>query len=659
MNHNEAVALNEKLQQASKSYYSLGQPVMSDKEYDALYNQLEAYEKATNDIVPNSIIHQVGYEVVSKLKKEEHEKRALSLNKTKDPAQIVAWARNENVVLSWKLDGLTLVATYDNGKLTKLVTRGNGTIGENVTHNAPYVHGLPMTIPYTDYLVVRGEALISYDTLNRINASLKDGVQKYTTARSLASGSVRKLDSREAASRNIEFKAFELVQPKSKTFTQDLAFLSTMHFDTVPYASIPAESIPEGIASFTNAVSRYGYPVDGLVFMIDDLQKARARGTTDKYPNWGMAFKWQDETYQTTVRKIDWQTSRTGRINPVVIFDTVEIDNTQVSRATGNNISFLNEKGIAPNSVVEVYKANMIIPTIDKVVANPARPEIPAQCPVCGAPTTIRQGADGSQVLYCTNPDCAARKLKQLSHYVSRNALNIVGLSESTLEKLVQAHYITTPDSIFEILDIPVVPDIEGFGEKSYEALQQAIETARTTTLDRVIYAMGIPNVGKKVAKDIAKAMNYDYNNFYNALYQGFNFATIEGIGTQMNEAIYDFFCQGDNLGMYVRTCSNLNFVMPSGTIEPAGVSANTLASSQPFSGLTFCITGKVFKFKNRNEASEWIESLGGTVTGSVTGKTNYLINNDVTSTSGKNKKAQQLGVPILSEEDLLHLAGI
>lgn len=634
---------NQLLLQASKAYYMDNTPIMSDKEYDALYDEVIAWEKANGIVLPDSISQQVGYEVVSKLKKEPHEQKALSLNKTKNVDELVTWTKGRDVVLSWKLDGLTVVATYDNGRLTKAVTRGNGQIGENVSHNAKWFKGLPQTIPYKGHLVVRGEAVVSYANFEKVN---KEG--KYSVARSYASGSVRQLDSREASKRHVEFVAFELVSPTTKSFGKNLDKLTEYGFHVVPHKLIHADNLKAEILAKESQVASFAYPVDGLVIMIDDMAYAKSLGVTEKYPNYGMAFKWKDETYLTVVRRIEWQASRTGRINPVVLFDTVEIDGSQVSRATGNNLSFLAEKGIGVGSVVEVYKANMIIPTIDKVVSNPQPLAYPAVCPSCGCPTSVRKGKDGSQVLVCGNSDCPAKHLEHFVHFVSRDAMNIIGLAKNTLEMLVNEGVIHTFDDLYRVKEHKELVGIDGFGQKSFDALAQAIEDSRQTSLDRLIYAMGIEGCGRHVSRDIAKMCKGNPELFVQAMDSGFDWRAVDGVGDVLNTNIHRWWQTWLNRKIFICVAENCLFAK----IQPKSVSGNNAIS-----GKTFCVTGKVTQFPNRQAVGEWIEQRGGKLTGSVSKKTDYLVNNDITSMSGKNKKAKELGVPIISEEDLLKLS--
>lgn len=634
--------VNSLLLKASKAYYMTDKPIMTDREYDTLYDEVVNWEKTTGITLKNSITHQVGYTVVSKLEKEPHEYKALSLNKTKDVYTLVNWTLGNDVVLSWKLDGLTIVATYDDGKLNKAVTRGNGEIGENVTHNAPYFKGLPQTIPYDGHLIVRGEALIGYEAFEKFKDT-------YSVPRSLASGSVRQLDSKIASQRDIHFKAFELVTPSKETFMNNLDWLASLGFDVVPHRLCPSQKLKMTVVSMEEQIDEFKYPVDGLVCMINDLSLAKRMGSTDKYPNYGLAFKWQDDTYTTIIRDIEWQASRTGRINPVCVFDPVEIDGSTVNRATGNNLSFLHDKGIGVGATVEVYKANMIIPTIDRVTKNPQPCTYPKTCPSCGQPTSVRKGKDGSATLMCENPQCPAKHIEHLTHFVSRDAMNVVGLSKNTLDVLVSHGIVHQFSDLYRLNEHPEIARIDGFGKRSYEKLLDALNQSRNTTLDRVIYAQGIQNIGRHVSKDIAKLVHGDWKQFVQLMDTRFDWQKIDGVGETLRNNLYAWWTP-ENRNQFIELCSVLNF-KESGGQTPTG------NNTQPFKGMTFCITGKLSQFKNRNELVAWIENLGGKVSGSVSSKTSCLVNNDTTSQSGKNKKAQSLGIPILSETGLIDLS--
>lgn len=642
----EMQKINALLVKASNAYYMGDTPIMSDKDYDSLYDEVVDWEKQTGIVLENSITGQVGAEVVSKLVKEAHEQKALSLNKTKNIDELVQWTKGKDTVLSWKLDGLTVVATYDNGKLTKAVTRGNGSIGENVTHNAKYFKGLPQKINYTGHLVVRGEALISYQTFEKINSGLSG--QKYSVPRSLASGSVRQLNAGVAKERGIEFKAFELVVPTTKTFSHNLAKLKELGFAVVPHKKVNSQELKKEVLGKEAQVDSYPYPVDGLVVMVDDLEYAKTLGTTDKYPNWGMAFKWKDETYPTVVRNIVWQASRTGRINPIVEFDTVEIDGSQVSRATGNNISFLQDKGIGVGSVVEVYKANMIIPTIDKVVSNPQPVAVPSICPSCGEATSVRKGKDGSLTLMCVNESCPAKHLEHFVHFVSRDAMNIQGLAKNTLDMLIQQGVVSNFGDIYRVHNHKEIIGVEGFGQKSFDALCKAIEESRTTTLDRVLYSLGIEGVGRRVAKDISKNCHGSMDEFITKMQKGYDWRKIDGIGDVLCNTLYVWWNNISHQQWLADLCHEVKIETPKTNTQGG--------TSNGITGKTFCVTGKVYQFANRNALGQWIEEHGGKLASSVSSKTDYLVNNDVASTSGKNKKAQTLGVPIITEEELIEL---
>lgn len=639
MNYKEAKELNFQLLHACDEYYNIGYSSLSDKEYDRLYDELVEYEKE-HGTIPCSVTQMVGAAVTGKLPKVEHELRALSLNKSKDPDDIIKWAAGQDLCVSWKLDGLTLVLTYNDGILTSAVTRGNGIVGEDVTHNAYCIIGIPLTIPWQGHVIVRGEVIASYQGLKKVNKELG---QNYSVPRSLAAGSVRLLDSKETKKRYLYFKAFELVYPRGESFCEDLEGLEVMGFSPVACEVVEPAGVKQAIQKWTGYVETFPLPVDGLVFMIDDIREFKARGSTDKFPNGGMAFKWADETYETTVRRIQWQVSKTGRINPVVCFDPVEIDGSIVSRATGNNVTFLQEKQIGVGSVISVYKANMIIPTIDEVLENPQMPDIPEVCPKCGRPTKIEIGPSGSKILCCDNPNCISQKIEKFKHLAKRSALNIVGMGESIIEELFSDPNVDI-QNFSDIIRLSQQKEYLStlLGCKRTANLLESIETARHTTLARFIYAMSIPGVGRRASGDIA---NYcgDYHTFWQiACNTPGEFENIPGIGEKIAQDIHEWT---KDTSLYDGFADLMFFEdIQGGAISPV------------FAGMTFVITGKLNKFSNRDECVKYIESRGGKTAGSVSAKTTYLVNNDVESTSGKNKKAKSLGIPIISEKQLIEM---
>ena len=653
----EMLEINKQLKEASRAYYMEDREIMSNKEYDELMDRLTALEAKTGYILPDSMTQHVGYEVVSKLKKVRHAEKALSLDKTKDRQGLADWLGKNTGCMSWKLDGLTTVLTYQKGKLVSGVTRGNGEVGEDVTHNIIHAAGVPKHIQYNGELVIRGEALMTYSNFRRINAKLEAGEQ-YKNPRNLASGTLRALDARESAKRGLCFKAFELVRTSdglpSNSFAECLDWLSAQGFDVVEHYKIALNQVVKCIEYFENKIASNDFPSDGLVLQIDDIAYGKSLGSTGKFPRSGKAFKWADETAVSTVREIVWQTSRTGLINPVAVFDPVELEGTTVKRATCCNISFMEDKGICVGSEVSIFKANMIIPTIDKVVRNQGVPVIPKICPVCGGPTTVKKEKD-SKMLYCLNPDCVAQKIKRLGHYVSRNAMNIEGFSEKTLEDLIDAKIVNDFVDIYNIKNHLEIKDFEGYGETSFNNLVAAIEKSKKSSLKNYLYAQGIPNIGKTASALIADECNQDYKEFVNKMDNKYDWTNIEGIGAVLNQSLYEWWYTGNNRKQFIYIPSN-NLI----DIAPKMVN-NTdknMSVANGISGKTFVITGAVFKFDNRNVAGDYIAARGGKLASSVSKKTDYLVTNDKTSGSSKNKKAAELGVKIISEDELINLGG-
>lgn len=570
----------------------------------------------------------------------------LSLDKTKEVSGLQAFLGQQRAMVSWKLDGLTIVLTYENGQLQKAVTRGNGEIGEVITNNARTFKNLPLTIPFQGQLVLRGEAVIGYKEFEEINAQIEEIDAKYKNPRNLCSGSVRQLNNEVTANRNVKFFAFSLVSGEGETFQnsreQQLIWLQQQGFEVVEYVVTNQEKIAEDVAAFASKIEENPYPSDGLVLVYDDIAYGQSLGTTAKFPRDSFAFKWEDEVKETTLLEIEWSASRTGLINPVAIFEPVELEGTTVSRASVHNISIVEELELGIGDRIKVYKANMIIPQIAENVTKSGNLMIPKSCPVCGGDTEVRQDGN-AKVLMCINPECEAKKIKSLALFVSRNALNIEGLSEATLEKFVAQGYIKSLVDIFHLHRYEEeIKSLEGFGEKSYVNLQQSIEKARTTTLPKVIYSLGIANIGLANAKMICKAFVNDIEKIIHATEE--ELSAIDGVGDVIAKVYTEYFANEKHVEELRLLIDQL--VIPEEVNEQA----------QIFLGMNFVITGSVEHFKNRNEMKELIESKGGKVTGSVTSKTNYLINNDVTSTSSKNKKARDLDVPIISEQDFIEL---
>ena len=641
--------LVEKLDQAAKAYYQEDREIMSNQEYDSLYDQLEQLEKETGTVLTNSPTVRVGYEAVNELPKEEHPSPMLSLDKTKDREVLRGFIGNHKCLLSWKLDGLTIVLTYENGELVKAVTRGNGIVGEVITNNARVFKNIPLRIPYKGQLVLRGEAIITYSEFERINETIGDADAKYKNPRNLCSGSVRQLNNEITAKRNVRFYAFALVSAQDVDFSnsreQQFIWLKKQGFEVVEYKVVTSESLDEAMDYFSKAIVNNDFPSDGLVVTYDDIAYGESLGSTAKFPRNSFAFKWADEMRETRLVDMEWSPSRTGLINPVAIFEPVELEGTTVSRASVHNISIVKELQLGIGDTIKVYKANMIIPQIAENLTRSGNLVIPDKCPVCGREARIRKEND-VETLYCMNPDCVAKKIKSFSLFTSRDAMNIDGLSEATLEKFIAMGFIHNFGDIFEIGKYKdQIVEMEGFGQKSFDNLMVSLEKAKKTTLAKVIYSLGITGIGLANAKVICKYFDDDIEKIRHADEE--EISAIEGIGPVIAGSMADYFKSAENNQKLDHLLSHLHLVHEETSAE------------QIFAGKTFVITGSVEHFSNRSEAKEFIEARGGKVTGSVTKKTDYLINNDKTSASSKNKKAQELGIPILSEEDFLELAGI
>ena len=641
--------LVEKLDQAAKTYYQEDREIMSNQEYDSLYDQLEQLEKETGTVLTNSPTVRVGYEAVNELPKEEHPSPMLSLDKTKDREVLRGFIGNHKCLLSWKLDGLTIVLTYENGELVKAVTRGNGIVGEVITNNARVFKNIPLRIPYKGQLVLRGEAIITYSEFERINETIGDADAKYKNPRNLCSGSVRQLNNEITAKRNVRFYAFALVSARDVDFSnsreQQFIWLKKQGFEVVEYKLVTSESLDEAMDYFSKTIVNNDFPSDGLVVTYDDIAYGESLGSTAKFPRNSFAFKWADEMRETRLVDMEWSPSRTGLINPVAIFEPVELEGTTVSRASVHNISIVKELQLGIGDTIKVYKANMIIPQIAENLTRSGNLVIPDKCPVCGREARIRKEND-VETLYCMNPDCVAKKIKSFSLFTSRDAMNIDGLSEATLEKFIAMGFIHNFGDIFEIGKYKdQIVEMEGFGQKSFDNLMVSLEKAKETTLAKVIYSLGITGIGLANAKMICKYFDDDIEKIRYADEE--EISSIEGIGPVIAGSLADYFKSAENNQKLDHLLSHLHLVHEETSAE------------QVFAGKTFVITGSVEHFSNRSEAKEFIEARGGKVTGSVTKKTDYLINNDKTSASSKNKKAQELGIPILSEEDFLELAGI
>ena len=635
------------LQKAGKAYYQEDREIMSNFEYDKLYDELETLEKETGITLAGSPTVSVGYEALEELPKEAHETPMLSLDKTKDVEALRAFIGDQKTLLSWKLDGLTIVLTYGDGKLQKAVTRGNGVVGEVITNNARVFKNIPLQISFKDDLVLRGEAIITYSDFKKINEEIEDVDAKYKNPRNLCSGSVRQLNNEITARRNVHFYAFSLVRAQGVDFRnsreQQFLWLKDQGFDVVEYRMVTRDTLDEAMEYFSDQVVKNDFPSDGLVALYDDIAYGDSLGTTAKFPRNSYAFKWKDEVRETTLKEIEWSPSRTGLINPVAIFEPVELEGTTVSRASVHNISIMKELQLGIGDKIQVYKANMIIPQIAENLTRSGNLEIPDTCPVCGKEARVLK-TNEVESLYCMNPDCQAKKIKSFTLFVSRDAMNIDGLSEATLEKFILKGFIKDFGDIFEIGRYrEEIVNMDGFGEKSFDNLMTSLERAKHTTLPRLLYSLGIANIGLANAKVICKEFDYDLEKMIHAT--GEEISSIEGIGPVIAQSYTAYFADEENMRKLRHLLSHLEL--------EAVKQENRLT----LEGKQFVITGSVEHFANRAQLKEYIEQRGGKVTGSVTSKTDYLINNDVTSNSSKNKKARELEIPILSEEDFLHMA--
>lgn len=637
--------LVELLREASKAYYAQDREIMSNYEYDKLYDELVNLEQDTGMVLTGSPTISVGYEAVDELPKEAHESPMLSLGKTKDREELRDWLKDKEGLLSWKLDGLTIVLTYREGTLYKAVTRGNGEVGEVITNNAKVFKNIPLRIQYQGELILRGEAIITYSDFRKINETIEDADAKYKNPRNLCSGSVRQLNNEITAKRNVRFYAFSLVKAEGVDFLnsreEQFLFLKKQGFDVVEYKRVDESDIIGAIADYEQRIADYDIPSDGLVLLYDDIDYGRSLGRTAKFPRDSIAFKWADEIRETTLREIEWSPSRTGLINPVAVFEPVELEGTTVSRASVHNISIMRAMKLGIGDRITVYKANMIIPQIAENLTGSDNVEIPAACPVCGGATQVKAVND-VQSLYCTNPDCEAKKIKSFSLFVSRDAMNIDGLSEATLEKFIARGFIHEYSDIFQLDKYrEKIVEMEGFGEKSYQNLMNSIEQSRSVILPKLIYSLGIANIGLANAKAICRHYQYDLEAMRHARAE--ELSEIDGIGEVIGKAFCEYFAREENN----RRLDNLLAQIQIQKEEVNG-------SEQTLTGQAFVVTGSLEHFGSRNELKELIESRGGKVTGSVTSKTVCLINNDITSNSSKNKKAKELSIPIRTEEQFM-----
>ena len=639
--------LVELLNRARRAYEQENTEIMSNYEYDQLYDELQGLEQELNTTLASSPTINVGYEVLSELPKERHERPMLSLDKTKDVGRLKEFLGDQKAMISWKLDGLTIVLTYQNGELEKAVTRGNGEVGEVITNNARVFKNIPLRIPYTGELVLRGEAVIGYKDFAKINDEIEDVDARYKNPRNLCSGSVRQLNNKITAQRNVRFYAFTLVRADGVDFENSrlyqMDWLRDQGFDVVEHHPVTSDTVEDEVKWFADRIEKNDIPSDGLVLVYDDIAYGESLGTTAKFPRDSFAFKWADEIRETTLLEIEWSPSRTGLINPVAVFEPVELEGTTVSRASVHNISIMEELELGVGDRIQVYKANMIIPQIAENLTRSGVRDIPKVCPVCGGETRINMENE-TKTLVCTNPRCQAKHIKSFALFVSRDAMNIEGLSEATLEKFIMNGFIKDFTDIFH-LDryADEIKAMDGFGEKSYLNLQTGIQNARVTTLPRLVYSLGIPNIGIANAKMICRALGNDPEKVMNATAD--ELAQISGVGDVIAGTYVQYFADEEHREIFQKLLAEVEIPKEE---EPEG--------GQNLAGVNFVITGSVHHFANRGEVKEEIEKRGGKVTGSVTSKTNYLINNDVNSTSSKNRKARELGIPIISEEEFLKM---
>lgn len=633
------------LSSAARIYEQEDREIMSNQEYDKLYDELAKIEQETGVVLAGSVTHKVGYEVLSSLPKVRHSQRILSLDKTKEPSKLSSFLGDHKGLLSWKLDGLTIVLTYENGELTQALTRGNGEIGEDITSNAKTFVNLPLKIEYKSPVTIRGEAIITYSEFEKINEHLPDE-EKYKNPRNLCSGSVRQLNSKITAERNVHFYAFTIVNGGIETDSkrEQLNWLNDQGFEVVEYKSVTSQTVEDNVKWFSENITKRDFASDGLVLTLDSISYSTLLGETAKFPRHSIAFKWEDEVKETKLLRVEWNTSRTGLINPVAIFEPVELEGTTVTRASVHNLSILEELELGIGDKVKIYKANMIIPQIAENLTRSNDIEIPTNCLVCNGETQIRAIKD-AKALYCTNANCEAQRLQAFVHFVGRDAMNIQGFSEASIEKFLNEGFIYDFVSLYYLKEhedkIKILP---GFGQKSYENIINSIETSRKVELPNFIYALGIQQVGLSNAKLICNYFEYDIERIMKANEE--DFMCIAGIGPIIAHNINSYFKLEENRDLVNKLIKEMIFNIPS---------RQSLENS-PIQGKTFVVTGEVTHFKNRKDLGAKIEELGGKVVGSVSSKTDYLINNDIESTSSKNKKAKELGVPIINEEEFLEM---
>ncbi|MBR1591814.1 MAG: NAD-dependent DNA ligase LigA [Ruminococcus sp.] len=638
--------LNEILAAAADAYYNTGVEKMSDNEYDRLYDELVSIEKETGIILGGSRTQKVGYEVASSLKKIKHESKMLSLEKTKSVDELKDWLGDNTAFISWKLDGLTLVLTYENGVLIQAVTRGNGETGEDITQNARHIRGIPAKIPFGGRLVIRGESLMKYRDFNRVNSETDEGA-KYKNPRNLCVGTVRNLDSKITAERNINFFAFNLVSAEGyeeNSFANRLEWLKNIGFQTVYGVKTDKNGIADTVAEFEKNIPENEFPSDGLVLIFDDVSYGASLGQTSHAPRNAIAFKWRDETADTTLCEVEWSASRTGLLNPIAVFDPVELEGTTVSRASVHNLSIVRQFKLGIGDTLSIFKANMIIPQILENKSCSDTLPIPDKCPVCGGKAEIKTSDDGIQTIVCINKECPAKHIGKFEHFVQRDAMNIIGMSTATIETLVSEGFVKEFRDFYHLEDYrDKIISIDGFGKRSYEKMHEAVENSRNTELSRVLYSLGIPNIGRSASRLICAEYPSAESLETVDIPQ---LTAIDGIGEVLAAEYVKYFSDEENLNEYHNLIKELNILPP-----------ENIPSDSPISGKTFVITGSVHIWKNRNELKNFIEANGGKCASAVSSKTDYLINNDSASNSSKNKKAKELNIPILTEEDFQELS--
>lgn len=645
--------LVKQLNEYRDAYYNEARPIVSDTEYDRLFDELSELENETGIVYTNSPTQTVGYVVKSELEKVKHSHPMLSLDKTKSVDDLVKFAREKDCILSLKMDGLTCLLTYENGELVQAETRGDGEVGELITHNAKVFDNIPLTIDYKGHFEIEGEAIITYDDFNKINEFLSDD-KKYKNPRNLASGSVRQLDSKTAAKRHIKFIAWKVPTevPEgicSNSFLHRLMCARDFGFEIISflaYSSSDKEHLPEMIESLKTKAHNYGYPIDGLVMTYNDIQYGESLGMTGHHPKHSIAFKFYDEEVETVLKNIEWSMGKIGSLTPVAIFDPVEIDGTMVERASLHNVSILTKLDLQIGDTIIVYKANQIIPQVKENLSAKDRESayirIPSQCPVCESSTQIVKEND-SEVLMCTNPHCKGKLLGRVSHFVSKKGMDISGLSEETIKKFIELGWITEITDVYNLEQhYDRLSTMSGFGKKSVDKLRKSIENSKTVRLDKFITSLSIPGIGTSQSKELAAAFS-TWNEFRDASVGFYNFTQLDGFGDVLNNNIHSWFT--DMCDIADKLASFMTF--------ETGVNQNT---DDSLNSKSFVVTGKVFRFKNRDEVKAEIEKRGGKVTGSVTKSTYALINNDIESNSSKNKKAKELGVKIITEDQLIEM---